>query len=59
MAEIHLTLPGYRCERCGHEWQKRGAGTIKTCPKCRTPYWNTPRKPPKASVSDKSVESDR
>jgi len=24
MAKIEVKLPGYRCERCGHEWIKRG-----------------------------------
>src|SRR5262249_1814059 len=39
---------GYRCERCGHEWIPRGEsdGEPATCPnpKCRSPYWNRPRK---------------
>ena len=35
----------HNCNRCGHEW----SGNLqvpKTCanPKCRTPYWNKPRK---------------
>ncbi len=39
----------YVCERCGHEWIPRDAlgdeqvmPTI--CPKCKSPYWNKPRK---------------
>jgi predicted Zn-ribbon and HTH transcriptional regulator len=37
---------GYVCERCGHEWVKRqnSPGEPKVCPKCKSPYWDTPRK---------------
>jgi predicted Zn-ribbon and HTH transcriptional regulator len=36
----------YQCERCGHEWQPRDpkAPEPKVCPKCKSPYWNTPRR---------------
>ena len=46
-----ITLRGYICERCSHEWApriiNRGANTNakpKVCPKCKSPYWNTRRK---------------
>jgi DNA-directed RNA polymerase subunit RPC12/RpoP len=46
MALVPITVMGYRCERCGHEWLPRG--TVKReplqCPKCHSPYWNRPRK---------------
>lgn len=36
---------GYRCERCGGEWIPKDADKEPlTCPKCRSPYWNRPRK---------------
>jgi predicted Zn-ribbon and HTH transcriptional regulator len=42
-----IKIPGYRCERCGHEWaprEKREADDLPTiCPKCKSPYWNRPR----------------
>lgn len=44
MAIIKLT--GYQCDRCGHEWTPR----LKTeeepamCPKCKSAYWNKPRR---------------
>jgi uncharacterized CHY-type Zn-finger protein len=32
------------CERCRHEWLPRVEGREPTvCPKCKSPYWNTPR----------------
>jgi predicted Zn-ribbon and HTH transcriptional regulator len=40
-----VTLEGFRCERCGHEWVPRDKGQEPTvCPKCKSPYWNKPRK---------------
>ncbi|MFH1182045.1 MAG: hypothetical protein V1702_03745 [Candidatus Woesearchaeota archaeon] len=44
MAKIKLTVEGYRCERCSHEWQRRKKNEEPTvCPKCKSPYWNKPR----------------
>ena len=45
MADI--TLEGFKCERCGHEWAPREQGKRpKVCPnpKCKSPYWDKPRK---------------
>lgn len=41
---VKITLQGYKCERCGHEWIPKGKETPKVCPKCKSPYWNVPRK---------------
>lgn len=39
------SLWGLRCERCQHEWLPRDHGQApKVCPKCKTPYWNRPRR---------------
>lgn len=36
------------CERCGHEWPPRDPTKKPTvCPKCRSPYWDRPRKNPR------------
>lgn len=46
MGKIKITIDGYKCERCTHEWIPR----TKTeeipiiCPKCKSPYWNKPKK---------------
>ena len=45
MARVPITVMGYRCERCDHEWMPRDAeNEPKVCPKCKSPYWNSPRK---------------
>jgi predicted Zn-ribbon and HTH transcriptional regulator len=45
MARVKITLEGFKCERCGHEWVKRGKhGNPRVCPKCKSPYWDVPRK---------------
>lgn len=50
----------YGCERCGHEWIPRepfaepsAEDLPKVCPKCKSPYWNTPRTFPKPAAKKK------
>jgi predicted Zn-ribbon and HTH transcriptional regulator len=44
MARVPITVMGYRCERCGHEWVPRDfQAEPRVCPKCKSPYWNRPR----------------
>lgn len=31
------------CVRCNHKWLPRKP-VVMTCPNCRSPYWNTPKK---------------
>ncbi len=38
-----MELPTLHCLRCSHDWIAR-VKEIKTCPKCRSPYWDRPRK---------------
>lgn len=35
-----------KCIRCGHKWnsETRTGPADSKCPKCRSPYWNKPRK---------------
>ena len=43
MAKVKLN--GYRCDRCEHEWLPRDkTRDPMICPKCKSPYWNTPRR---------------
>jgi predicted nucleic acid-binding Zn-ribbon protein len=45
MGRVPITVMGYRCERCGHEWFPRtDKQEPKVCPKCKSPYWNSPKK---------------
>ena len=39
-----VQLWGYLCERCGHEWLPRQEEEPRVCPKCKSPYWNKPRR---------------
>jgi len=44
-----IKLDGYICERCEHIWVPRFNKTSSqkkplVCPKCKSPYWNIPRK---------------
>jgi len=33
------------CLRCKHVWKRRKALVdIRACPKCKSPYWNKPRR---------------
>jgi len=40
------TIEAFQCDRCGHAWLPRlkidEEPTI--CPKCKSPYWNKPRR---------------
>ena len=55
MARVPITVMGYRCERCGHEWVPRRDVDIepRVCPKCHSPYWDRPRKMDYAEFRDK------
>lgn len=46
MAKVPITVMGYQCDRCSHEWIPRGESEEepRVCPKCKSPYWNRPRK---------------
>lgn len=39
-----LKLPRYACLRCSHQWIPRIVTRPKRCPRCKSPYWYTPRK---------------
>jgi DNA-directed RNA polymerase subunit RPC12/RpoP len=34
----------FKCARCGHEWTPRLAERPRLCPKCKSPYWDKPRR---------------
>lgn len=45
MVIVNVTKKGFRCERCRHKWIPNNIKVEPTvCPKCKSPYWNKPRK---------------
>lgn len=43
------------CKRCGYQWLPRNKSKKpKTCPKCKSPYWQKPLTPYWKSVREKS-----
>ena len=45
MARVPITVMGCRCERCAYEWIPRDLNVEpEACPKCKSPYWNRPKK---------------
>ena len=38
------------CCRCRHMWNARTLAYPKQCPRCRSPYWDVPRRPGKAAI---------
>ena len=50
MARVMISVEGFRCERCSHEWVPRNKGVEpRVCPSCKNPYWNRPKKRDKAT----------
>jgi len=45
MPMVPITVMGYRCERCGGEWVPKELGREPVaCPRCKSPYWNRPKR---------------
>ena len=43
MAKVQVWA--WKCERCEHIWVPREVEVEpRVCPKCKSPYWNRPRK---------------
>lgn len=41
---IQVVISELECLRCDHKWYPRKPGLPATCPNCRSPYWNRPRR---------------
>ena len=39
-----IKLEGYICERCKHKWVARNKNIPVVCPRCKSAYWDKPRK---------------
>lgn len=44
VSQEKIKIPTNTCERCGHVWIQRINRTPCACPKCRSPYWDKPRR---------------
>jgi DNA-directed RNA polymerase subunit RPC12/RpoP len=51
MAKVKIETWGYKCERCSHEWVPRNEPLPLVCPRCKSPYWNRPRRTKKGGES--------
>lgn len=50
---FQVLITGNKCFRCGHGWvQKEQTQRAKVCPKCKNPYWDTPKKDKGGDVED-------
>ena len=44
MPKVKITVWGFKCGRCEHEWVPRDIkDEPKFCPACKSPYWNKRR----------------
>jgi len=42
---VNVFIAGHRCHRCSHAWVPRNAEEVpEICPRCKSPYWKTPKK---------------
>ena len=45
--KVHIL--GNKCYRCGHEWRPLNVNEKPVvCPKCKSPYWDRPRRKEKS-----------
>lgn len=42
--KVKITVWGYRCERCGHEWVPLRPTPPRVCARCKSAYWDTPKR---------------
>ena len=54
MARVPITVMGFRCDRCGHEWvPRRGTDEDpRVCPSFHSALWNQPEKKARMSYED-------
>ena len=39
---MQISLTGYQCLRCGHQWKPRGSAPPERCPHCDSRKWQVP-----------------
>jgi len=55
----NIKIEGYLCERCKHEWVSRSEREPRVCPRCKSPYWNCPRRKLKKKIGGKKPNNLR
>jgi len=41
---MRIIITKLKCLRCSWEWYPKSENIPKVCPKCKSPYWNIPKK---------------
>lgn len=41
---VDIVVKGFKCLRCGHTWVPRAGEAPRVCPKCKSAWWDTPKK---------------
>ena len=50
-AGAYVLIKGHKCHRCGHEWRPKNIEVVPVvCPKCKSPYWDRPRRKRKGNA---------
>jgi hypothetical protein len=53
MARVPITVMGFRCDICHHDWIPRGStDEPRVCPACHSVRWNQPERKPRTSYAD-------
>jgi hypothetical protein len=54
MARVPITMMGFRCEVCHHEWIPEGGLDLEPdiCPACHSNLWNQPESKSRMSYED-------
>lgn len=52
MARVPITVMGFRCDRCAHEWIPRSDDEPRVCPACHSTLWNQPLKTRRMSYDE-------
>ncbi len=50
---MKITMTELKCKRCGYSWFPKTRNIPKVCPKCKSAWWNIPRKKIKRKQNDK------
>jgi len=49
---MKIKINNLNCQRCGHTWVPK-IENVKVCPKCKSPYWDKPRRTKNEHISIK------